>query len=352
MPLHNEGEQLVLDVFFRGATAPTKFYARLANSLLIRLKSITGTWQTAETATGGTSADVGTVEQIIDNGDGTKTLRLSGFDETDIFAIGETLTGGTSAATGVVDNATLLLLNESGVFALGETVTGGTSSATGKVLSVEGSGQIAIQEITGTFQDGEQISGDESGETADINTVRPGQAGLADDNGISDLTGEPSGNGYAPITFNANTTDFPTLAVDGADDFTVTSVQKQFTASGGDFPATNVLVISDQEYESTIAHGTVTGGPFTVGETITGGTSGATAVVRKVGPGDVLEVDTIVGTFSASETLTGGTSSATASYTSQTDAKLITSSPLKDAPPSKRVTSGSTMNLIYKTTAR
>lgn len=60
-------------------------------------------------------------------------------------------------------------------------------------------------------------------------------------------------------------------------------------------------------------HGVVTGGPFTVGETITGGTSAATAVVQRVDT-DGLAVDTIGGTppFTDGEVITGGTSTATA----------------------------------------
>lgn len=59
--------------------------------------------------------------------------------------------------------------------------------------------------------------------------------------------------------------------------------------------------------------GTVTGGPFQAGETITGGTSAATAVVRQVlvAQGQLI-VDTVTGTFQLAETITGGTSSATA----------------------------------------
>lgn len=62
--------------------------------------------------------------------------------------------------------------------------------------------------------------------------------------------------------------------------------------------------------QTRLNHGTVTSGPFVVGETVTGGTSAATAVVQKVGT-NYLVVDNITGTFSASETITGGTSSAT-----------------------------------------
>lgn len=62
---------------------------------------------------------------------------------------------------------------------------------------------------------------------------------------------------------------------------------------------------------SRIAHGTVTGGPFQVGETITGTTSSKTAVVVQVGSGFLI-VNTVSGAFNATETITGGTSSATA----------------------------------------
>lgn len=60
-----------------------------------------------------------------------------------------------------------------------------------------------------------------------------------------------------------------------------------------------------------ITHGTVTGGPFQVGETVTGGTSSATAVVIAV-VGLTLTVGTVTGTFQVAETITGGTSSASA----------------------------------------
>ena len=56
----------------------------------------------------------------------------------------------------------------------------------------------------------------------------------------------------------------------------------------------------------------VAGGPFQVGETVTGGTSGKTAIVREVGAANAfLYVDTWTGEFTAAETITGGTSGAT-----------------------------------------
>ncbi len=61
-------------------------------------------------------------------------------------------------------------------------------------------------------------------------------------------------------------------------------------------------------------HGAVTGGPFTAGETVTGGTSSATGKVAEVGSGFLL-VYAVTGTFAAAEELTGSSSSATADTT-------------------------------------
>lgn len=68
-------------------------------------------------------------------------------------------------------------------------------------------------------------------------------------------------------------------------------------------------------YTTKISHGTVTGGPYDIGETVTGGTSSATGVIAWVGSGYV-ELISVSGTFAAGETLTGGTSSASATTTS------------------------------------
>lgn len=62
--------------------------------------------------------------------------------------------------------------------------------------------------------------------------------------------------------------------------------------------------------------GTVTGGPFVRGETITGGTSSTTANVAYVGSTFLL-IDTVSGSgFTDAETITGGTSAATAPVSS------------------------------------
>ena len=78
-------------------------------------------------------------------------------------------------------------------------------------------------------------------------------------------------------------------------------------------PAGKVRLIGSARQQ--VNHGAVTGGPFQVAETLTGGTSGATAIVKEVGAGYVL-IDVVTGgPFQAGETLTGNISAATASFT-------------------------------------
>lgn len=60
-----------------------------------------------------------------------------------------------------------------------------------------------------------------------------------------------------------------------------------------------------------LGHGSVTGGPFVVGETVSGGTSSATGDIAWVGSGYV-ELINVAGTFVSGETITGSTSAATA----------------------------------------
>lgn len=72
---------------------------------------------------------------------------------------------------------------------------------------------------------------------------------------------------------------------------------------------------------------TITGasGTFTVGETVTGGTSSETAVVDSHDTtNSKLYVYSESGTFTASETITGGTSSVTATYSSSTETRVYT----------------------------
>lgn len=76
----------------------------------------------------------------------------------------------------------------------------------------------------------------------------------------------------------------------------------------------------------TINYSNLANGPFTPGETITGGTSGTTAVVVSDDGVSVLVINTITGTgFQVGEQITGGTSTATADVDSIVFADLISS---------------------------
>jgi hypothetical protein len=64
-----------------------------------------------------------------------------------------------------------------------------------------------------------------------------------DTDDVSDLTGEPSTNGYARQALARNSTDFPTLALDSGD-YQVTSKEVTFSASGGSWgPVTYACLI-------------------------------------------------------------------------------------------------------------
>jgi len=85
------------------------------------------------------------------------------------------------------------------------------------------------------------------------------------------------------------------------------------------FENKNIHDRSESQWEEPITgaiieHGAVTGGPFQVGETITGGTSGIEGTVTVVGAGS-LTYDVNHNDFEDGETITGGTSGATATIT-------------------------------------
>lgn len=81
-------------------------------------------------------------------------------------------TKGANVVDGVATYCDLLdVSNVSGTFVIGETITGGTSSATAVIAGLNiGSGEIHIDNVSGTFQV-EEITGGDSSATADIDTI-------------------------------------------------------------------------------------------------------------------------------------------------------------------------------------
>lgn len=165
-----------------------------------------------------------------------------------------------------------------------------------------------------------------------------GAAPIASDSRIKVIAGITSGN-YDGDVWNQDyeilgtVTRTLTSGTSPADDKTFIKVKKP-TASISPAYKVNMLVmvytplanpteLSDSVYWEwgeaydiytgrALTYGTLAGGTFDEGETITGGTSGATAVVVTDNGTTAMSIKSIVGTFVVGETITGGTSAATA----------------------------------------
>lgn len=69
----------------------------------------------------------------------------------------------------------------------------------------------------------------------------------AETDALSDLTGEPSGNGYSAETLTADSSGWPTLALDSGD-YQATSDTVTFAASGGSIgPVTYVVLATSTD---------------------------------------------------------------------------------------------------------
>jgi len=198
-----------------------------------------------------------------------------------------------------------------GPFQVGETVTGGTSSATGVVTQVE-SAYLMVKTVTDVFQNGETITGGTSGASADL-SADPTVPQFSASETITGQTSSNTATVQEAATMKCDT--FSGNLTNGEEILGGTSAARA-TLDG----SACVDGLVDVSIENTngsrdtrINHGTVSGGPFQRKETITGGSSGATAKVTHVGDG-FLNVADVSGQFTAAETLTGGTSGATAAY--------------------------------------
>lgn len=78
-------------------------------------------------------------------------------------------------------------------------------------------------------------------------------------------------------------------------------------------------------FSTKVSHGSVTNGPFAVGDVVTGGTSSATGKIAYVGSG-FLELIQVSGVFAAAETITSTTKSATVSGVEKLEDVVITDS--------------------------
>lgn len=152
-----------------------------------------------------------------------------------------------------------------------------------------------------TVDDGTPASSDGNVEFSNVSPPRIDALGAT-------KSGGTAGGTEITLTGHAFDVETPTVKVDGVE---ATSVNvASATSLTCDTPAGKIKLVL-AEYHQKLAHGTVTGGPFQVGETVTGGTSSATGVVTQV-ESAYLMVKTVTDVFQNGETITGGTSSATA----------------------------------------
>lgn len=105
------------------------------------------------------------------------------------------------------------------------------------------------------------------------------------------------GTGSRAITFDAN------------------YYQTPLTATTADYM--DIVMFTVDQIAQALTCTSMADGEFTVGETVTGGTSGSTATVVAEALSGVLLVKDASGAFTATETITGGTSSDTATFVSE-----------------------------------
>lgn len=205
------------------------------------------------------------------------------------YQVGETVTGGTSSATGVVTEQQanyLMVKTVTGEFVDAEVLTGGTSSAT---ATTDADPSVP------TFSVGETITGQSSAVTSTCQDIYPKVDTLSGSyTADEDVLGGTSG---ARATLDST-------PMDG---FVDVSIENTWGAHSS---------------TALLHHDDVTGGPFEAGETLTGGTSGKTAVVVRAWDRSCT-VENVSGPFTAGETLTGGTSSGTADYVSLIRGTLV-----------------------------
>jgi len=201
-------------------------------------------------------------------------------------------------------------------FVVGNSVLGLTSDATGVVVSwvpaaIGNPGSVlVIDTVVGTFDEGGEDLEDSS-TNAEITSADGGTASeITSANGGDDPLVDEGDIYYVETSSGSGSRGYWEADVDDpkTQDWTRVSAPQQDDAvlQGSSMPH-QLLRQFDDDFDFTVT----LNGPFTVGETITGGISGATAVVRSVGPGDVLtaELTSAPTGFDIAETITGDGSS-------------------------------------------
>jgi len=196
---------------------------------------------------------------------------------------------------------------QTGNFTEGLTVTGTTSGATGLIIKdtdAGTTGTLILANVTGTFQDNEAITDTSTGAAV---------ANGADLDNTDAITGTVKFTDDI-VLFGFNTVVASYVISTG----TVTSIKNDFSSNSGfsivrfgDYAFVSNGVEKVFRISRTLAYNTQTAN-FTVGAKITGGTSGATAIILEdsdAGATGTLTLGSISGTFQASEIITDDNSS-------------------------------------------
>lgn len=208
------------------------------------------------------------------------TKRFFAADETDVYNI--------TAPASPLQTFGLAYDAQTANFTIGQVVTGGTSGATATITDdtdAGATGTLSVQSVSGTFQDDETIT-DPLGGSATSNIP----SGLTLLDPVADITGQTSGD-YSSAPFETAGGNFLYI-VNGADFAQL-------------YDGTSWSQITDEAtfglaYDAQTAN-------FTVGQVVTGGTSGATATITAdddQGGTGTLSVQGITGTFQDNETIT------------------------------------------------
>jgi hypothetical protein len=163
------------------------------------------------------------------------------------------------------------------IFTLGETVLGGTSNATG-VVTETSSGKVHLTNVSGTFQNGEVITGQTSSDNATTTSTLTEQTLTSNGTSISaNYSISTCRDSVGPYIF-AN------------------------PAARAEIGAQGIL----------LSHSGASGAGFTLNETITGGTSSATGSLIIDNNSNIVVFPTNANTFQNGEVITGSISTETA----------------------------------------
>lgn len=203
---------------------------------------------------------------------------VPGSFESNIIAIVENVIQEPVSAYTIINTVTLSLTNISGTFTVNETVTGGTSSAEGTVIQANLS-NVVVRVTSGIFQNSEEITGGDSGATADTSAVdtnvgrgvlfsgtpTTGSVIYVLHQNAATYQLKPAAGSVTPETLSENLRTFT------VDKFTATASQTAFTLTATPVSVKSILVFVDGVMQTETTHYTLSGAVVTMGSGLADG---------------------------------------------------------------------------------